>query len=251
MLNIKSLKASIDGKPILKGINLNIKPGEMHAIMGLNGSGKSTLANVISGKENYNISSGEIIFKEKSINDMPPEVRACEGIFLSFQYPVEIAGVNSMYFLKAALNSIRKYHDKGEIDAATFLKIIKEKIKIVGLDESFIKRSVNVGFSGGEKKRNEILQMIILNPQLAILDETDSGLDIDALKIIANGINEFRDEEKGILLITHYKRILDFLSPDFIHVLLDGKIVKSGSASLANKLEEKGYAWVRESLKSE
>jgi len=251
MLKITNLYVDVDGKEIIKGLDLKIKPGELHVIMGPNGSGKSTLSNVLAGKETYNISSGEITFNEKYINDMPPEVRACEGIFLSFQYPVEIAGVNSMYFLKAALNSIRKYHDKGEIDSATFLKIIKEKIKIVGLDESFIKRSVNVGFSGGEKKRNEILQMIILNPQLAILDETDSGLDIDALKIIANGINEFRDKEKGILLITHYKRILDFLSPDFIHVLLDGKIVKSGSASLANKLEEKGYAWVRESLKSE
>ena len=251
MLKITDLYVDVDGKEIIKGLDLKIKPGELHVIMGPNGSGKSTLSNVLAGKETYNISSGEITFNEKYINDMPSEVRACEGIFLSFQYPVEIAGVNSMYFLKAALNSIRKYHDKGEIDSATFLKIIKEKIKIVGLDESFIKRSVNVGFSGGEKKRNEILQMIILNPQLAILDETDSGLDIDALKIIANGINEFRDKEKGILLITHYKRILDFLSPDFIHVLLDGKIVKSGSASLANKLEEKGYAWVRESLKSE
>ena len=251
MLKITDLYVDVDGKEIIKGLDLKIKPGELHVIMGPNGSGKSTLSNALAGKETYNISSGEITFNEKYINDMPSEVRACEGIFLSFQYPVEIAGVNSMYFLKAALNSIRKYHDKGEIDSATFLKIIKEKIKIVGLDESFIKRSVNVGFSGGEKKRNEILQMIILNPQLAILDETDSGLDIDALKIIANGINEFRDKEKGILLITHYKRILDFLSPDFIHVLLDGKIVKSGSASLANKLEEKGYAWVRESLKSE
>ncbi len=251
MLKITDLYVDVDKKEIIKGLNLTVNPGELHVIMGPNGSGKSTLSNTLAGKEKYNINSGGISFNGKSIIDMNPEIRACEGIFLSFQYPVEITGVNSMYFLKAALNSIRKYRGEGEVDASSFLRIIKEKIKLVGLDESFIKRSVNVGFSGGEKKRNEILQMLMLNPQLAILDETDSGLDIDALKIVANGINEFRNKENGILLITHYQRILDYLSPDYIHVLLDGKIVKSGSIDLANELEEKGYSWVRESLASE
>ena len=248
MLKISKLHVDVEGKEIIKGLNLEVNSGELHVIMGPNGSGKSTLANTLAGKEKYNISSGKIIYNDKSILDMSPESRACEGIFLSFQYPAAISGVNNMYFLKAALNSIRKYHGKDEIDVSSFLKIIKEKIKMIGLDDSFIKRSLNVDFSGGEKKRNEILQMIMLNPQLVILDETDSGLDIDALKVVANGINSFRTDKKGIILITHYQRILDYLSPNYIHVLLDGKIVKSGTIELASELEDKGYSWIRESL---
>ena len=246
MLNISNLHVSVEGKKIIRGINLNINSGEIHVIMGQNGSGKSTLSNTLAGKDKYTIESGEIVFNNSSIIEKSPEDRACEGIFLSFQYPASIAGVNNMYFLRAALNSIHKYNDKEEIDSSTFLRMIREKIEIVGLDESFIKRSVNVGFSGGEKKRNEILQMIMLDPKLAILDETDSGLDIDALKIVANGINGFMSKDKGILLITHYQRILDYLSPDYIHVLLDGEIVKSGDKDLAQELEKKGYSWIRE-----
>ena len=246
MLNISNLHVSVEGKKIIRGLNLNINSGEIHVIMGPNGSGKSTLSNTLAGKDKYTIDSGEIVFNNSSIIEKSPEDRACEGIFLSFQYPASIAGVNNMYFLRAALNSIQKFNDKEEIDSSTFLRMIREKIEIVGLDESFIKRSVNVGFSGGEKKRNEILQMIMLDPKLAILDETDSGLDIDALKIVANGINGFMSKDKGILLITHYQRILDYLSPDYIHVLLDGEIVKSGDKDLAQELEKKGYSWIRE-----
>jgi len=244
MLKIKNLHASIDGKSILKGINLNIKPGEMHAIMGLNGSGKSTLANIISGREGYAITKGDVIYQNESLLEKSPETRALDGVFMSFQYPVVIPGVNMTYFLKAALNAHRKHRDEEELDAIGFLKLIREKIKAVDIDEKYLKRAVNDGFSGGEKKRNEILQMITLEPKLSILDETDSGLDIDALKIVANGVNQYRSSENSFLVITHYQRLLNYLKPDFIHVLIDGKIVKSGDMSLASTLEEKGYAWL-------
>ncbi|MBL7014619.1 MAG: Fe-S cluster assembly ATPase SufC [Candidatus Marinimicrobia bacterium] len=244
MLNINNLKASIDGKSILKGINLNIKPGEMHAIMGLNGSGKSTLANIISGRDSYTITEGNVIYKGESLLDKSPELRALKGIFMSFQYPVVIPGVNLTYFLKAALNAHRKHRGEDELDAMHFLKLIREKIKQVDIDEKYLKRAVNEGFSGGEKKRNEILQMITLEPSLSILDETDSGLDIDALKIVANGVNQYRTSENAFLVITHYQRLLNYLKPDYVHVLIDGKIVKSGDMSLALELEEKGYGWL-------
>jgi len=244
MLNINNLKASIDGKSILKGINLNIKPGEMHAIMGLNGSGKSTLANIISGRDSYTITKGNVIYKGESLLDKSPELRALEGIFMSFQYPVVIPGVNLTYFLKAALNAHRKHRGEDELDAMHFLKLIREKIKQVDIDEKYLKRAVNEGFSGGEKKRNEILQMITLEPSLSILDETDSGLDIDALKIVANGVNQYRTSENAFLVITHYQRLLNYLKPDYVHVLIDGEIVKSGDMSLALELEEKGYGWL-------
>ncbi len=244
MLSINNLKAGIDGEPILKGINLDINPGEMHAIMGLNGSGKSTLANIITGRDRYDVTNGDIIYNGESILEKSPENRSLEGIFMSFQYPVVIPGVNLTYFLKAALNAHRKYRGEEELDAMTFLKFIREKIKQVDIDESYLKRAVNEGFSGGEKKRNEILQMITLEPKLSILDETDSGLDIDALKIVANGVNQYRNDDNSFLVITHYQRLLTYLKPDFIHVLIDGEIVKSGDMSLALVLEEKGYRWL-------
>ena len=244
MLEVKNLHVEVEGKQILKGLNISIKPGELHVIMGPNGSGKSTLANVIAGREKFEVTSGHISFDGNSILEMEPEVRAAEGIFLSFQYPVAIPGVNNMYFLKAAVNAIRKYHGKNDLDAASFLTMIREKLKIVELDDSFINRPVNEGFSGGEKKRNEILQMISLEPKLSILDETDSGLDIDALRIVAEGINNYRNSTRSFLLITHYQRMLNFMDPDYIHVLMDGKIVKSGSKQLAVELEEKGYNWI-------
>lgn len=244
MLSINNLKAGIDGEPILKGINLDINPGEMHAIMGLNGSGKSTLANIITGRDRYDVTNGDIIYNGESILEKSPENRSLEGIFMSFQYPVVIPGVNLTYFLKAALNAHRKYRGEEELDAMTFLKFIREKIKQVDIDESYLKRAVNEGFSGGEKKRNEILQMITLEPKLSILDETDSGLDIDALKIVANGVNQYRNDDNSFLVITHYQRLLTYLKPDFIHVLIDGEIVKSGDMSLALELEEKGYRWL-------
>jgi len=244
MLNINNLKAGIDGKSILKGINLNIKPGEMHAIMGLNGSGKSTLANIITGKDRYNVTGGDITYKGESILDKSPEARALDGIFMSFQYPIVIPGVNLTYFLKAALNAHRKHRGEEELDAMHFLKLIREKIKQVDIDESYLKRAVNEGFSGGEKKRNEILQMITLEPSLSILDETDSGLDIDALKIVANGVNQYRNKNNSFLVITHYQRLLNYLKPDYVHVLIDGEIVKSGDMALAHELEEKGYSWL-------
>ena len=248
MISIKNLHVSIKKKQILKGINLKVNSGELHVIMGRNGTGKSTLGNVIAGQSKYIVDKGEIIYKDKSLLEMLPEERARNGIFLSFQYPVGIPGVNNIYFLKAALNSIRKHHKKQEIDAIDFIKIIKQKLKIVGLDESFIHRSINEGFSGGEKKRNEILQMITLEPTLSILDETDSGLDIDALKIIAKGINGFRNKNRSFILITHYQRILDFMKPDYIHVLMNGQLVKSGGPELALELEEKGYSWLEDEL---
>ena len=245
MLKIKKLSAGIDGKKIINNINLNINSGELHVIMGTNGTGKSTLGNILSGKENYQIDNGDIIYKGESIINLPPEERAYRGIFMSFQYPVAIPGVNTMHFLRTAVNSIRKSQDKEEIEPAEFIKLFKEKLKLIGLKEEFAKRSVNDGFSGGEKKRFEIIQMLLLNPELIILDETDSGLDIDALKIVANGINEFRDKKKSFILITHYNRILKYLNPDYVHVMLDGTIAKSGDKSLALELEEKGYEWIK------
>ena len=244
MLSIKDLHAEIDKKLILKGVNLEIKPDEMHAIMGRNGSGKSTLSNVITGRENYSATKGSLKLNNESILDWTPEKRSLEGIFMSFQYPVVIPGVNNTYFLKAALNAKRKYYGEKELDSAGFLKVIKENLKELDMDTKFLQRPVNQGFSGGEKKRNEILQMLTLEPKLAILDETDSGLDIDALKIIAEGVNNYRSTDRSFLVITHYQRLLKYIKPDFIHVLIDGKIVKSGGKELALELEEKGYNWL-------
>jgi len=244
MLEIKNLHAGIDGKTILNGIDLTIKPGELHAIMGRNGSGKSTLANIITGRENYEVSSGTVNFNGDNILDISPENRALNGIFMSFQYPVVIPGVNNTYFLRAALNSKLKYHGLKEVNAADFMRLIREKLKLVEMDEKYLSRAVNDGFSGGEKKRNEILQMLTLEPQLSILDETDSGLDIDALKIVAEGVNNFRNKKRSFLAITHYQRLLDYMKPDYVHVLINGKIVKSGDMTLAHELEEKGYSWL-------
>ena len=240
MLEIKNLKASINSKQILKGLNLNIKPGEVHAIMGPNGSGKSTLANVLSGKNGYEV-SGELNFKGESLNNIPVEVRAQKGLFLAFQYPLEIPGVNTNNFLKTSLNSVRKARGEKELDTLAFLKMVKEKSSELGIDEKILSRQLNVGFSGGEKKKNEILQMKILQPNLSILDETDSGLDIDALKIIAKGVNSSRDNKRSFLVITHYQRLLDYIKPDFVHVLSKGKIVKTGCGDLAQELEKTGY----------
>ena len=240
MLEIKNLQVSINNKQIIKGLNLTIKPGELHAVMGPNGSGKSTLANVLSGKNGYEI-SGELNFNGKSLKKIPTEERAQRGIFLAFQYPLEIPGVNTNNFLKTSLNSIRKAKGEKEIDAISFLKLVKEKTSELGIDEKILSRQLNVGFSGGEKKKNEILQMKILDPNLSILDETDSGLDIDALRIIAKGINSSRNKKKSFLVITHYQRLLDYIKPDFVHVLSDGKIVKTGCSELAEELEKTGY----------
>tara|TARA_B100001559_G_scaffold317560_1_gene323003 strand:+ start:199 stop:933 length:735 start_codon:yes stop_codon:yes gene_type:complete len=240
MLEIKNLKASVNNKDILKGLNISIKPGELHAIMGPNGSGKSTLANVLSGKNGYKV-SGELKYQGKSLEDISIDERARKGIFLAFQYPTEIPGVNTSNFLKTSLNKVRKARGEKELDTLTFLKTIKEKANELGMDEKMLTRQLNVGFSGGEKKKNEILQMKILDPSLVILDETDSGLDIDALKIVANGVNSSRDKKKSFLVITHYQRLLNYINPDFVHVLSDGKIVKSGSMELAEQLEKKGY----------
>tara|TARA_B100000941_G_C28508218_1_gene558781 strand:- start:2650 stop:3408 length:759 start_codon:yes stop_codon:yes gene_type:complete len=244
MLEIKNLFSSVENNQILKGVNLNVNPGELHVVMGPNGAGKSTLGSVLTGKEKFQVDSGEILFENKIINDSAPEERACNGIFMSFQYPVAIPGVNNMYFLKEALNSQNKYNGKKELDSIEFLDEVKSKLRAVGLDESFIHRPVNDGFSGGEKKRNEILQMITLKPKLSILDETDSGLDIDALKIVAKGVNEYRNKKRSFILITHYQRMLNYLDPDFVHVLMGGRIVKTGDKTLAIKLEEKGYSWL-------
>ncbi len=245
MLEIKDLHVKVDGdKEILKGINLTVHPGELHAIMGRNGSGKSTLANVIAGRESYQITSGDIFFNSSSILNQSPEERALAGIFMSFQYPVIIPGVNNTYFLKAALNAIRKHQGKTELDAVEFLKLIRKKLTAVEMDEKYLHRAVNDGFSGGEKKRNEILQMLTLEPALAILDETDSGLDIDALKIVAEGVNNYRRDDRAIVIITHYQRILQYLKADYVHVLINGKIAKSGGENLAEQLEEKGYSWL-------
>ena len=248
MIEIKNLHVNVEEKEILKGISLEVKPGELHVIMGRNGTGKSTLANVLAGKDKYEVSKGSITYEKKNLLDLSPDERACAGLFLSFQYPVSIPGVNMMYFLKAAVNAVRKSQGNDEMDAVDFLAMIREKLKIMALDESFIHRPVNDGFSGGEKKRNEILQMITLEPRLAILDETDSGLDIDALKIVAQGVNDYRSPDRSFILITHYQRILNYMQPDFVHVLMNGKLVKSGTMELAKELEKKGYSWIEEEL---
>ncbi len=245
MLSIKNLRAGIEGKEIIKGFNLEVKAGEVHAIMGPNGSGKSTLSNVLAGREDYIVSSGEVSFNEKNLLDMSPEDRAREGLFLAFQYPIEIPGVSNINFLKTAINEIRAYKGIKPIEAKDFLKLIKEKQALVELQGTLANRSVNEGFSGGEKKRNEIFQMAVLEPTLAILDETDSGLDIDALRIVANGVNKLRSANRSFVVITHYQRLLDYIVPDFVHVLYDGKIVKSGGKELALELEEKGYDWIK------
>ncbi len=244
MLSIKNLRASIDGKQILKGINLEVKPGEVHAIMGPNGSGKSTLSSVIAGKDGYEV-SGNVTFNGQDLLELAPEVRAWEGIFLAFQYPVEIPGVSITNFMRTCINEQRKYRKLPEMDASSFLKLMRQKAALVELDESLMKRSVNQGFSGGEKKRNEIFQLAMLEPSLAILDETDSGLDIDALRIVAGGVNKLRTENNAFLVITHYQRLLDYIVPDFVHVLYNGQIVKSGTKELAYELEEKGYDWIK------
>ena len=249
MLNIKNLHAKVEGKDILKGINLSIDPGEVHAIMGPNGSGKSTLANVLAGRDNYTVTDGEIEYLGKDLLALPAEERAREGIFLAFQYPVEIPGVSNINLLKAALNAMRRHRGESDLDAMDFLKMVKEKMKLMQMDQSFISRAVNEGFSGGEKKRNEILQMSVLEPKLAILDETDSGLDIDALKIVSNGVNANRTPERSMLVITHYQRLLDFIVPDYVHVLAHGRIVKSGGKELALELEAKGYGWIEKEAK--
>ena len=245
MFKIKNLHVSIDNKKILKDFNINIKPGELHVIMGPNGSGKSTLTNTIAGKENYDVTSGDIIYNNKSLLPLNPEDRVGEGVFVSFQYPTSLPGVNNVYFLKEAVNSIRKYNGQDEISSIEFMKKIKSKISDVDFNESFINRPVNDGFSGGEKKRNEILQLLMMEPNVAILDETDSGLDIDALKTVAQGINSYRNSKRSIILITHYQRILDYLDPDKIHILIDGTIVKQGGLELVDTLEEKGYKWIQ------
>lgn len=245
MLVIKNLIAKVEDKQILNGLNLEVKPGEVHAIMGPNGSGKSTLASVLAGKSEYE-ASGEILFDGKNISELSPEERAQAGIFLAFQYPVEIPGVSNATFLKEALNSIREANGKEKLDSKDFLKLMKEKMALVEMDKSMTQRSVNEGFSGGEKKRNEIFQMAMLEPKLCVLDETDSGLDIDALRIVANGVNALRSKERSFVIITHYQRLLDYIVPDFVHVLYKGKIVKSGNKELALELEEKGYDWIRE-----
>jgi Fe-S cluster assembly ATP-binding protein len=246
LLSIKDLEASIEGKKILKGLNLEINPGEIHAIMGPNGSGKSTLASVLSGREEYEVDAGSITFNGKDLTELAPEERAAEGIFLAFQYPVEIPGVSNINFLKTAVNEIRAYHDKDPMPAKEFLKMLKEKKELVELNNDLTGRAINEGFSGGEKKRNEIFQMAMLDPTLAILDETDSGLDIDALRIVANGVNSLKDENKAFVVITHYQRLLDYIVPDFVHVLYQGKIVKTGDKNLALELEDKGYDWIKE-----
>lgn len=245
MLTITDLQASVDDKAILKGINLEIKAGEVHAIMGPNGSGKSTLASVLAGREEYEVTGGSVDFDGEDLLEMSPEERAAAGIFLAFQYPVEIPGVTTINFLKTALNEIRKSRGEESLDAAQFLKLMREKAKLVNIDDSLLKRSLNEGFSGGEKKRNEIFQMAMLEPKLAILDETDSGLDIDALRIVAEGVNKLRSPENAVVVVTHYQRLLDYIVPDYVHVLYKGRIVKSGPKELALELEEKGYDWIK------
>ncbi|MEX2088360.1 MAG: Fe-S cluster assembly ATPase SufC, partial [Bacteroidota bacterium] len=250
MLQINNLHASINGKEILSGVNLRVQAGEVHAIMGPNGSGKSTLAQVLAGRESYEVTEGEVLYEEKNLLEMDPEERAREGVFLAFQYPVEIPGVSNTYFLKAALNSIRKHRGLEDLDAVEFLKLVKQRMKIVEMDESLLSRPVNEGFSGGEKKRNEIFHMAVLEPKLAILDETDSGLDIDALRIVADGVNQLRRKDNAVIVVTHYQRLLNYIVPDFVHVLVDGRIVKSGTKDLALQLEEKGYDWIKDATDS-
>ena len=250
MLEIKNLHAKVEEKDILKGVNLEIKPGEIHAIMGPNGSGKSTLASVITGKEEYEMTDGQIIFENENLEDVSPEERAHKGIFMSFQYPIEIPGVTTTNFIKTAINETRKAQGEKEMSAKDMLQKLREKCDLLDIDQKFLSRSINDGFSGGEKKRNEIFQMAMLEPKLAILDETDSGLDIDALKIVANGVNKLKSKDNAVLVITHYQRLLDHIVPDFVHVLFDGKIVKSGGKELAFELEKKGYDWIKEEIKS-
>lgn len=245
LLEIKNLHAKVEGTEILKGINLKVNAGEVHAIMGPNGSGKSTLASVLAGKEEYEVTEGEVLYNGKNLLDLSPEDRAREGVFLAFQYPVEIPGVSNTNLLKTAVNEVRKYRGEEELDSMDFLSLLKEKSRLVELDQKFLSRSVNEGFSGGEKKRNEIFQMAVLNPKLAILDETDSGLDIDALRIVANGVNKLKRKDNATVVVTHYQRLLDYIIPDFVHVLYKGKIVKSGGKELAFELEEKGYDWIK------
>jgi Fe-S cluster assembly ATP-binding protein len=246
MLKIKNLQVKIENKEILRDINLEIKTGEVHVIMGPNGSGKSTLTNILAGREGFHHTSGTVQYLNENLLTLLPEERANRGLFLAFQYPVEIAGINNMYFLKTAFNSLRKHNNQPELDAYDFMNLIKAKCKIVEMDESFLQRSVNTGFSGGEKKRNEILQMLVLEPKLAILDEPDSGLDIDALQLVAKGINALRDPTRSIILITHYQRLLNYVTPDYIHILCNGQIIKSGNKDLAHELEQKGYGWLEE-----
>ncbi|MCF8241712.1 MAG: Fe-S cluster assembly ATPase SufC [Melioribacteraceae bacterium] len=246
MIKIKNLHANIDGKEILKGIDLEVKAGEVHAIMGPNGSGKSTLANVLAGNENFEVTEGEVIYEGKELLEMDPDVRAREGVFLAFQYPIEIPGITNATFLKTALNEIRKHKGEEEITAKGFLDLMKQKASILGMDPAMISRAVNVGFSGGEKKKNEIFQMLMLNPKLALLDETDSGLDIDALKVVSEGVNAFRNDKNAVLLVTHYQRLLNYIVPDYVHVLYKGRIIKSGGKDLALELEEKGYDWIKD-----
>lgn len=243
MLTIKNLSANVDGKKILNGVDLTVNAGEVHAIMGPNGSGKSTLANVLAGRDNYDISGGEVVYNGLDLLEMAPEMRAREGVFLAFQYPVEIPGVTNLYLLKASLNAVRKHRGEAELNAVEFLKLIKEKAATVEMDEAFLYRAINEGFSGGEKKRNEILQMVLLQPTLSVLDETDSGLDIDALKIVAKGVNSVRDKTRAMIVVTHYQRLLEYIVPDFVHVLHGGRIVRSGDKSLASELEKTGYGW--------
>ena len=250
MLEIKDLRAGVEGEEILKGVDLAIQPGEVHAIMGPNGSGKSTLAQVLAGRDSYEVTGGSVLYNGKDLLELAPEERVHEGFFLAFQYPVEIPGVNSSYFLRAAVNALRTHHSEEELNAVDFLKLMREKIQLLELDESLLKRSVNEGFSGGEKKRAEILQMALLEPTMAVLDETDSGLDIDALKVVANGVNHLKREDNAQLIITHYQRLLDYIVPDFVHVLCNGRIVKSGDKELALELEEKGYDWITGELQT-
>lgn len=249
MLNIQNLHAEIEGKKILNGINLEIKPGEVHAIMGPNGSGKSTLASVLAGRSEYEVTEGSVEFLGKDLLELAPEERAGEGLFLAFQYPVEIAGLSTVNFIKASVNEVRKYRGLEPLDAAQFLKLMKEKMEMMDMDKTLLHRSLNEGFSGGEKKRNEVFQMAMLNPKLAVLDETDSGLDIDAIRIVANGVNKLRNENNGILMVTHYQRLLTYIVPDFVHVLYNGQIVKTGGKELALELEEKGYDFIKNELK--
>lgn len=246
MLEIKDLKVAVEGKTILNGLTLTVKPGEVAAIMGPNGSGKSTLANAVAGRDGYEVVSGDIRYNGESVLELAPEERACAGVFLAFQYPVEIPGVNNTYFLRSALNAQRRARGESELDSMQFLKLVREKLKVLHIRDDLLHRAVNEGFSGGEKKRNEIFQMAVLEPTLAILDETDSGLDIDALKVVADGVNQLRDDKRSFVVVTHYQRLLDYIVPDTVHVLAQGRIVKSGDADLARKLESEGYGWIEE-----